>query len=259
MTGSPIWVDSSPQAEEAMARIRAWPHAGFDTEFTGCDITEESPVRRAVCYSFQVAVPDGPLTPRGYNEATNWVFAGHLLTEPCVQDWLEDPAYTKCAHNQPVESHVCRNHGVLLRGGCNTLDMARWWYPERAKREGFDLDGMGEFLCGVGKTESFSDLLGYTVEEYREVEVTKKRCACGELGCTKKKAPHDVKTPEQVWVARPHKVKKLIPLTDLSPTHRLWARFLDYAARDALLALWIWQIMMRDGRRARPYPWRMRA
>lgn len=255
MSGLPVWVDSSAQASAAIERVRAYPVAGLDTEFYGCDITEESPVGKAVCYTFQVAIPDGALNPRGYTEATSFVFAGHLLTEPCVQAWLEDPEFVKPAHNQAVESHVLRNHGVRLRGGVNTLDMARWWYPERAKREGFDLDGLGRDLCGAGKTESYDELLGYEAVEYREAEVVKKRCACGELGCMKKKTPHDSKTEELVWVARPHKVKKHIPLTDLSPAHRLWTRFLAYAARDAEVALWIYQIMLREGRKERPYPW----
>lgn len=250
-----VYVATEREANDAIRRIREFPIAGLDTEFYGCDITKESPVGRSICHVFSVAVPSGALLPRGYNEAESWVFAGSLLTCASVKEWLEDARYQKPVHNQPVDHHTIRNHGVNLRGAINTLAMARFWWPHRAKREGFDLDSLGTDFCGVGKTESFDGLLGYDAIDIREHLVWKKRCACGVLSCMKKKAPHDEKVPEEVMAEWKAKVRRHIPLTDLNPGHPLWARYLAYAAWDAVLALWIYQLMLREGQRGRPYPW----
>lgn len=238
-----------------MAEIRQYSIAGLDTEFDGVDLRTQSCVGLSKCHVFSVAVPSGPLLPRGFNEAKSWVFAAPLLASPAVKGWLEDAAYTKAVHNQPVDAHTLRNGGVRLRGAENTLAMARWWWPHRAKFEGFDLDSLGKDYCGVGKTESFDELLGYDAVEYRPRAVWKKRCACGQLSCMKKKPPHDVKEPEEVVVDQPFKVRRHVPLSDLGPGTPLWARYLAYAAWDAVLALWIYQLMLREGARERPYPW----
>lgn len=257
---SPIWVDNERDANEAIAEIRRYPVAGVDTEFYGVDVRTESTVGRSICHVFSVATPSGPLLPRGFNEASSWVFGANCLAFGSVKDWLEDPRFVKPLHNQPVDHHTFRNHGVSLRGAVNTLAMARWWWPQRAKYEGFDLDTLGKDFCGAGKTESFDELLGYDDTEYRPRAVWKKRCACGQLSCTKKKTgkdgvAHDTKTPEEVVVDQPFKVRRHTPLTDLSPAHPLWARYLAYAAWDAVLALWLYQLMLREGVRERIYPW----
>lgn len=254
------YVSTLDEANDAIAKIREFQTAGLDTEFYGCDITKESPVGRSICHVFSVAVPSGALLPRGYNEAESWVFAGNLLVCPSVKEWLEDGNFRKPVHNQPVDRHTIRNHGVNLKGGINTLAMARFWYPARAKREGFGLDSLGSDMCGVGKTESFDGLLGYDAVEIREHLVWKKRCVCGQLSCTKKKVgadgqAHDEKVPEEVMAEWKAKVRRHIPFTDLNPDHPLWARYLAYAAWDAVLALWIYQLMIREGQKGRPYPW----
>lgn len=249
-----VYVGSEEQADEAMATIVQYPVAGLDTEFYGCDIRTESPVGRTTCHVFSVAVGSGPLLPRGFNEVSSFVFDGCLLSYRPVKAWLEDARYKKPVHNQPVDHHTIRNHGVHLRGAVNTLAMGRFWYPARAKREGFDLDSMGKDFCGVGKTESYDDLFGYDAVEVREHLVWKKRCACGALSCMKKKAPHDVKEPEEVMAEYRQKVRRHIPLTDMHPGHVLWSRYVAYAAWDAVLALWLYQLMLRD-KIERPYPW----
>ena len=251
---TPIWVATSADADRALQDILAHPVCGFDTEFYGCDITSESPVGTAKVHVFSVAAPTGPLLPRGYHEATAWVFDGSLLGHQPVRDWLEDPFWSKAIHNQPVDAHACRNAGVCIRGGVNTLAMARFWYPERAMNgRGFDLDGLGQDMCGQGKTEDFRDLLGYEVTEEYPVESYKQACSCGVLGC-RKKIGHEKGRWESVWTTRKRKVKKLLSLTDLHPGHELWARYQAYAAWDAVLALWVWELMVRDNRE-RSYPW----
>jgi DNA polymerase I-like protein with 3'-5' exonuclease and polymerase domains len=253
------YCETQSQVDEALHEILKYSIAGLDTEFYGCDITSESPVGRSICHVFSVAVPSGPLNPRGYNGAESWVFAASALGHAGIKEWLEDRSYAKAVHNQPVDHHTLRNHGVKLRGGINTLAMARFWYPSRAKREGFDLDSLGRDYCGAGKTESFDGLLGYDAIEVREHEVTKKRCECGVLSCMKKKMDsdfqcHTIKTPERVVAPYNVKVRRFIPLADLHPAHPLWARYMAYAAWDAVLALQIYQLMLRD-KIERPYPW----
>ncbi len=250
-----IWVGTEREADEAIAEISAHPVAGFDTEFYGVDVGSESCVGRSVCHVFSVATPTGPLLPRGFNDATSYVFAGGLLTCASVKEWLENERIRKPIHNQPVDDHTLRNSGVRIAGAVNTLAMARFWWPHRAKFEGFDLDSLGRDYCGAGKTESYDGLFGYDAVEVREHEVTKKRCACGALSCMKKKPPHDIKVPERVVAPYNVKVRRHMPLTDLDATHPLWQRYMDYAAWDAVLALWIYQLMLREGSRKRPFPW----
>lgn len=252
---SPRWIDTPQMAEKLVEELRNWPYVGLDTEFYGCDIRTESPVGRTTCHVWSVATPAGPLLPRGFHEANSYVLAGSLLTLPPVQEWIEDARFTKCVHNQPVDAHTIRNHGPILRGGLNTLEMARFWYPERAKRQGFDLDSLGRDFCGAGKTESFDSLLGYDATEEYTVEVERKVCACGEIGCRKRTGLHESVGIVTVPAVRTRKVRRHIPLTDLTPGHPLWERYLAYAAWDAVLALWIYETMLRDGRKERPYPW----
>jgi len=256
----PLYIQSEKETNDAIAEIRAYPHCGLDTEFEGVDIGHESCVGKANLHVLSVAIPSGPLLPRGYHQAENFVFARDCLSFPSLKEWLEDDTRAKAVHNQPVDAHSIRNCGVQLRGGRNTLAMARWWWPERAKREGFDLDSLGRDFCGAGKTEDFDELLGYDDFELRQHEVTKQRCACGVLGCRKRitgkdGVPHDVKSPERVVVEYNAKVRRHISLDSLHPNHPLWARYLAYAAWDAVLALWLYELMLRDGNRERPYPW----
>lgn len=254
------YVSTTEQADVALGEILRYEVAGLDTEFYGCDITEESPVGRSICHVFSVAVPSGPLLPRGFNGADSWVFAASLLAHPPVKAWLEDAKYTKPVHNQPVDHHTLWNHGVELRGGVNTLEMARFWYPNRNHRAGFDLDSMGQDFCGAGKTETYASLFGYEVHEEYEIEAWKQVCSCGVLGCRKRKAERDGTVHEKggwesTMATRKRKVRRFIPLTDMNPEHPLWDRYMKYAAWDAVLALWIYQLMLRDGATERPYPW----
>jgi hypothetical protein len=259
-TPAPDWVGSRDECDRAIETIRGYEIAGLDTEFDGVDIGEESCVGKANLHVLSVAIPSGPLLPRGFNAATAFVFSRACLGFDSLRDWIQDDRRAKAVHNQPVDAHSIRNAGAKLAGGRNTLAMARWWWPERAKRAGFGLDALGLDFCGAGKTEDFDELLGYDDHEYRPTVVSRKRCECGVLGCRKKKAgadgqAHEIKTAEEVLVQMKHKVRCHIPLASLDPGHTLWPRYLNYAAWDAVLALWLYQLMMRDGRRERPYPW----
>lgn len=255
MSTLPVYIETTQKAADAISEISSYDYTGLDTEFYGCDIRTESPVGRTTCHVFSVATPSGPLLPRGFHAASSYVFAGGLLSYGPVKDWLEDERRRKAVHNQPVDHHTIRNHGVRLRGAINTLEMARFTWPHRAKFEGFDLDSLGRDYCGAGKTESFDGLLGYDSNEEYQVEVERKLCTCGVVGCRKRKVPHSFERTVTEVVTRSRKVRRHLELTTLHTAHDLWPRYLNYAAWDAVLALWLYEIMLREGEKERPYPW----
>lgn len=252
---APIYISSEEEANEAIAEIRKYSVAGLDSEFEGVDVGHESCVGKARIHVFSVATPSGPLLPTGVNAATSYVFSEQCLLGASVRGWLEDDRIIKSVHNQPVDAHAFRNKGVILRGGANTLAMARWWYPHRAKFEGFGLDALGKDLLGVGKTEDFDELFGYDDFELRRELATKKQCECGAISCRKRSDGHLEKHDVEVEVERKCKVRRHTSLFSLHPGHSLWSRYLAYAAFDAVLALWLYQYMMREGKKERPYPW----
>lgn len=247
---------------EAMQRIRLSPIAGLDTEFYNVDITTQSPCARSICHVWSVAIPVGEPNALGYTDAESFVFSADALSLPEVKSWLEDGGITKPVHNQPVDAHTLGNHGIHLRGGINTLDLARWTYPHLARgfSRPFALDNLATTLAGLGKTEDYKELFGYEATREYEYETTVNRCECGVLGCRKKVVGKDglrhlFKSPEPVTRVGHRKVTDYVPLVDLSPAHSLWPRYIAYAARDAVLALVVYQIMLRAGAKERPWPW----
>ncbi len=256
-----VWVEGQAAADAACAEIARYPVVGYDSEFYGVDLLTESCVGRSIVDVFSFATPSGPLNALGFNEPHSWVFDGPLLTHPSVRAILEAPEILKPIHNMPVDAHSALNAGVKIRGGLNTLDMARWVYPERANllRGNFDLDSLCQWRVGRGKTEDYSDFLMYDAQEPYTEEVEKLYCtACGTFDCRKKKNPHDQKTLMPTVVTRLKKVRKHVHLPDVrpdGPRFDLFARYLVYAAVDAELALILYQMMLRDGRAERAYPW----
>lgn len=256
--GETTWVASEQDAAKAMAAIRAYDVAGYDSEFEGVDLSTQSCVGRSRLDVFSIAIPSGPLTPLGYNAPQSWVFEGQLILSPAVRGYLEDGSFRKVIHNRPVDEHTARNAGVRIRGGLCTLNMARWIYPERANlvKGNFDLDSLCRWRVDLGKTEDFDDLLGYDDYVPYTVEVPKKFCAaCESFDCRKKRAPHDNKSERLTEVTRTKRTRKIRELSTIRPGHELFARYLAYAAADAELALILYQMMLQDGRKERPYPW----
>jgi hypothetical protein len=249
------YVEKSSEADEALAVIERHPVIGWDTEFYNCDITRESPVGKSICHVFSVAVPLPTLHPRGYSHTRSWVFSGALLAHPPVKDYFERSSIIKCAHNIAVDDHTLANHGVHLQGGLNTLEFARFVLPGRARGRGFDLDGLGQDLLGEGKSESFDELLGYDDSEPYEAEELRKRCECGALSCRKRTFGHLSRWPERVLVSRTRRVRRHALLADLHEGHPLWARYLAYAARDAVVAFNVYEVLRRLAEEQRPYPW----
>lgn len=252
------WCPTQAEWDAALDLIE--PHAltGYDSEFDGVDLNTQSAAGRAKVHVFSVAIPTPTISALGYNIPQSFVFPEAAMHYPRMKAWLENPNAKKAIHNQPVDSHAAWNSGVHLRGGINTLDMARFLYPWRSQlmSGNFDLDSLCRWKVGFGKTEDFEAFLGYDAQEEYQVEETKKLCACGEIGCRKQKSPHDDKSPVRMVVTRSKKVRKITPLVDLTPGHPLWVRYIPYAAVDAELALILYQMMVVDGQKdMRPFPW----
>ena len=252
-----VWVANESECVAPIAAARACGLAGYDSEFDGLDINTQSCVGRARVHVFSLATPSGPLDPLGFNEPESWVFPARLMNYGPLKALLEDASVRMAVHNQFVDAHAAYNAGVSLGGCINTLSMARWIYPARAAlvSGNYDLDSLCRWRMGRGKTEDFNEFLGYWDTEPAEHTVHINRCSCGELRCRKKTGIHWGKNKEAVTEAYQKKVRKILPLEKLNESHALWARYLAYAAADAELALSLYQLMLRDGRAERPYPW----
>lgn len=256
--GGAIWVDNRDDATRAMESIATHGHVGYDSEFDGVDITEESCVGKSKLDVFSIAIPTDQVHPLGFRLPRSWVFEGSLIQHPPIKAFLESDSTIKCVHNLAVDSHTARNAGVRLRGGLDTLNMSRWVYPDRANlvSGNYDLDSICKWRVGFGKTENFDEFLGYWVDEPYTESVQKNFCLeCMDFGCRKKKPPHDQKSLQWTTVNRTKKVRRYEELKTLRPGHPKFERYVQYAAADAELALIIWQMMQIDGKAERHYPY----
>lgn len=251
------WCPDEATINTALDEIEQHKVVGYDSEFDGVNILHESTVGRAKVHVFSLATPSNVITALNYRVPNSWVFPAVAFHYPRMKTLLENPDVKKPIHNQPVDSHAAYNAGVTLRGCINTLAMARFLYPWRSQllSGNFDLDSLCNWRVGFGKTEDFDSFLGYDAQEEFTSEETRQLCACGIVGCRKRKAPHDEKSPILATVTRTRKVRRIIPLVDLKPGHPLWERYLAYAASDAELAFILYQMMLIDGEKERPYPW----
>jgi hypothetical protein len=229
--------------------------AGLDSEFYGLDIRKQSCAGgQSKLHLWSVAVNRYPLVlhPRGYYAADAAVLTADALEHRGLREWLESDS-PKCVHNLPVDAHTFANRGIHVGGAINTLARARFCWPERARGAGFDLDGLGTDMLGLGKTESFADVF---TEHYIEVieKVRKmKRCTCGEDGCRKRKGHEKVEVAEIERIEKPR--TRPIPLESVLPGHERWERAVAYAARDALVALYLNDRMDRVMEGRITFPW----
>lgn len=256
--GKPEWISTPTEASAALAEIKKYPVAGYDSEFDGVNIASESCVGKSKLDVFSIAIPTSRRNPLGYFEPKGFVFDAPLINEDCVKSYLENPSYSKTIHNRPVDEHTAFNAGVRIRGGVCTLSLARFLYPERANlpRGNYDLDSLCRWRVSLGKTEGFDELLGYDDYVPYTVDVPKRFClTCESFDCRKKKAPHDIKQERLATVTRKRLVRKILPLVEIRPGHPLFERYLTYASVDAELALILYQMMLVDGQRERFYPW----
>ncbi len=234
---------------------------GFDTEFYGVEVGRESTYARAKVHfaSLAWATPGGKLHPRGYPVPSAAVVSREVFRE-CgeFRRYLEEAPLA--AHNAPVDIHTSKNEGINLKHVVNTLTMARWAWPGRARTQygggGFTLDALGRDVLGEAKTESFSELFRERVEKWEVRRVLEKSCACGLSGCRKRVRPDHEKF-ERVIESRGLKYEEVpVPLESVGPGHPLFPRALKYSAQDAVLAFALWHILRRElNTQTREVPW----
>lgn len=199
----------------------------------------------------------GKLHPRGYTIPHAAVVSAKVVRE-CAEfrALFGDRRYRFFAHNAPVDVHVFHNEGIEIVNVVNTLTLARWTWPGRARAAwgggGFGLDALGKDVLGEGKLEAFTELFTETVEHW--VPQIVKRCACGDTGCRKRSLPAHAKTHEEERVLKLETVP--VPLEVVVPGHPLFARAVRYAAQDAVLAHALKQIIYRElNKQIREVPW----
>lgn len=263
------WDKVATALERQAERGRA---SGLDSEFYNVRVIQQSCVARSRIHLWSVAVNRYPLQlhPRGYYLGDAAVLGVDALEHPRLRQWLESDA-PKLIHNLGVDAHSFGNHSIVLGGAINTLAHARFCYPERARgfpvAPGFDLDGLGSDVLGIGKTED-----GWVSEDWwrkhghprdpaifvriNEEEVLRREkakvCSCGVEKCRKRKG-HDRPVVERV-----EKVLKwggYIPLQEVVPGHERFDRAVAYAARDSLVALYLGDRFNQVMNGKVPFPW----
>jgi hypothetical protein len=253
-----VWLDRPEQWDELAGLLRRAGELGLDTEFHGVELDQQSPVGRGVVHVWSVAVRTGELDPRGYHRCRGWVLPAAALVHPRLVAVLEDVTIVKAVHNQSVDHHTLRNHGVQLRGAVNTLGLIRWCRPGLITQPGrFGLKALMVSLLGRAPVCSFRELVSYErMETYSTWKtVTRKTCSCGAAGCRKRSPPnlHEKGVEaESVEIVRERKVRGQYPLTDIVPGHERWELLLRYALEDAVAAL---QVLELAEDTPDPAPW----
>lgn len=258
-------VEEGAALAERIGRLEVrgkWKNLGFDTEFYNVRIGKESTVARAKVHFASLAWLEGGarLHPRGFYVPCAAVVSREVVTK-CgpFRKLFSRKDLRWLAHNAPVDVHAMYNEGVDIVNVVNTLDLARYVFPGRARAQygggGFTLGALGEAFLGEGKTDDFRDIFTERVEEYRVKLHTWKECECGALGCRKRSAGHS-KLTRQEEVREPFWVEREIPLQDVVPGHPLFNRALRYAAQDAVLAHCLAQLLYRElSKQERLVPW----
>lgn len=244
-----VYLDQPEQWDELGRRCTRAGIIGLDTEFYNCNPKVESPVGKATIHVFSIALRTKQTSPLGYHKARGWVLPVAALEHPGLRDMLESGAVKKCSHNQPSEDHTLANHGVKLRGAINTLNLARWMWPQLVNDGYFGLKNLMSKLLDRKPVAEFIELVSYVDEELRTSLKTRKVkiCSCGEPGC-RKRSGH-TKTTEilEYQAQRVVKVKRAYRLQDIVPGHQRWDLLVEYAAEDAVAALELEELAHSQG------------
>jgi len=264
MNGQVVYADpvESPQtfARVVAALQRAAERddcVGLDTEFYGLDITKQSCAFTARVHLLSVAVARTPsvILPRGARLSDAAVLTRRGIEHPDMVAWLKSGAKKAC-HNAGVDIHTLENEGIAVGGWINTLALARWTWPERARGAGFTLDSLGTDLLGAGKTIGFKELFSETYIETRSTWRTVKRCECGAVPCRMRQTTKGhLRIEEKVETVHERAAQRAVALESVVPGHPLWARAVAYSAQDAVLALGVFDLASRALRVERDVPW----
>lgn len=260
LSSGTFWAQTPEEAEKvARACLRSLDRGdaiGLDTEFYGTDVRKQSTFARARLHLLSVAVKRFPavVLPRGNFLADPAVVTREAL--PYLRDVFSH-AGPKAVHNLGVDQHTLANEGYELINGVNTLAMARWAYPHRARGSGFTLDSLGIDLLGAGKTTSFSELFSEEVTEFRSTWRKTEVCECGKRACGRRRTTEGHSRKEElVETVHERKVQRPVPLETVVHGHKLWDRAVEYSAVDAVLALGVYDLALNQmGRTTREYCW----
>lgn len=229
---------------------------GLDTEFYGLDIKKESTVHRAKIHVWSVAIRSGVFDARGYTKAVGFVLPVEALDHSGIRRILSSTSILKAVHNQPVDAHALSNHGVLLRGAINTLNLCRWVWPEMNKVPGYTLKSLMQTKLGREPVCTFKQLVSYEyfepVEKFKQVK--RNIYSCGRDSCRKRNCHSKSVILETVPYIREYKRKSEYPLESIILGHPRFSRLVDYAAEDAVAALELLELALRAENPA-PYPY----
>lgn len=236
---------------------------GFDTEFHGVNIGKESVLGRAKVHFASLAWLEGgeKLHPRGFLIPRAAVVSAKVVRE-CTEfrRLFEDERLIFYAHNAPVDAHVFFNEGIRIKNVRNTLTMARWCWPGRARATwgggGFGLDALAKDVLGEGKLESFTELFRETKEEWKYKEIHTRHCVCGTPACRKRSLPLHEKSIRVEVQKELQLIEVPVPLELVVPGHFLFERAKRYSAQDSVLSHGLKQIIHRElKRQEREVPW----
>ncbi len=258
-----VWLDNAEQWTALAGLVRRRGCCGLDSEFYNVDVRKQSCVGRARVHVWSIAVRSNRKSPLGFHRAVGWVLPAEALQHPDLKALLEDASIRKYLHNQPVDDHAFHNHGVNLRGCLNTLNYARWKWPEFKELGGFGLKNLmveklhRDIVCAFEVKKPKDDYWGLT--NFQRTLVTEKQktvvelvCSCGEPGCRKRKGHEKTKVESMVTVVKHRLVWDLYPLESIVPGHPRWDLLVEYAAEDAIAALEVAELA--DGE-PDPAPW----
>lgn len=266
----PGYLGTPAEWQHLVEYLRGRDVLGLDTEFYGVDLSKKSPVGRSKVHVFSLAMRTSDKHPElGFHKAIGWCLPVAALEHPGIRYLLESPTPRKAVHNQSVDHHALRNHGIELRGAVNTLGLLRWHRPGLINEVGrFALKPNMERLLGRAPVCTFKELVTYKTTVYRSTwrKVKKVTCDCGTEGCRKRKHElvdggdgtrvtryHD-KTVTETSIETVHsrEVDAEYPLESIVPGHPRWDLLVRYAIDDAVAALEFEEIALAT---PEPAPW----
>lgn len=254
-----FWADTTAAAIKVRdACLRALDRGeaiGLDTEFYNVHVGKQSTYARAKLHFLSVAVKRFPavLQPRGHYLSDPAVIGRDSLQ--CLSDVFSHPG-PKAVHNLPVDAHTLANEGYQLNGGINTLALARWAWPGRARGAGFTLDSLAKDFLGVGKTEQFSEIFTEQYTEFRSTYRKTEVCECGKKCGRRRTTPGHSRHEEVIETVHERQATRDVPLESVVPGHVLFNRALAYSAQDAVLALGVYDLALAEMTKTyREIPW----
>lgn len=251
------YLDHPDQWDELARRWRAAGVGGLDTEYHGVP-DDKSPVGRSRVHVWSVALPTGRDSPLGFRVARGWCLPAAALDCAPLRRVLEDPAVTKAVHNQSVDHHALRNHGIELAGGVNTLGLIRWAAPGIINQPGrFRLKALMVSLLGRPPVATFKEVVSYErdveVRTWKDVDTLV--CSCGVPKCRKRTGHVRLLETERVEVVKTKLERGVYPLESIVPGHERWDLLVRYSLEDAVAALNLLDLCEIGDANPAPFPY----